>query len=87
MSEKKRSKLLSQAEAQAAKYEKVIVMAGLPASFEAEGFDRSHMRLPKEQDELIARLAAVNKNVVVVLAGGGAMEMPWAETRACRARL
>ena len=79
MSEKKRSKLLSQAEAQAAKYEKVIVMAGLPASFEAEGFDRSHMRLPKEQDELIARLAAVNKNVVVVLAGGGAMELPWAD--------
>ena len=79
LSEKKRLKLLSQAEAQAAKYEKVIVMAGLPASFEAEGFDRSHMRLPKEQDELIARLAAVNKNVVVVLAGGGAMELPWAD--------
>ena len=35
------------------------------------------MRLPGAQDELIARIAAVNPNTVVVLNAGSAVEMPW----------
>lgn len=54
-----------------------VIFAGLPDSFECEGYDRSHMRLPKCQDELIARVANVQPNTVVVLHVGSPVEMPW----------
>lgn len=58
--------------------ELVIVFAGLPDSFESEGYDRTHMRLPQCQDRLIEQLCEVNQNVVVVLQNGSPVEMPWA---------
>jgi len=61
-------------EAQAA-----VIFAGLPDSFESEGYDRSHMRLPDCQNELIRRVAAVQKNTVVVLHCGSPVECPWAD--------
>ena len=73
----KREKLLEQACELAAKYKNIVIMAGLPPKYEAEGFDRENMRLPDEQNELIRRVCEVNPNVTVVLSGGGAMEMPW----------
>ena len=73
----KQEKLYEQACELAAKYKNIVIMAGLPPKYEAEGFDRRHMRLPEEQNELINRVCAVNPNVTVVLSGGGAMEMPW----------
>ena len=51
----------------AAEADAAVIFAGLPESFESEGFDRSHMRLPESQNNLIARVAAVQKNTVVVL--------------------
>lgn len=57
-----------------------IIFAGLPDSFESEGYDRSHMRLPECQDRLIARVAAVQPNTVVVLHNGSPVECPWAES-------
>lgn len=59
--------------------EKIVVFAGLPDSFESEGYDRRHMRLPQCQDQLIQRLTALGKPVVVVLQNGSPVEMPWAE--------
>ena len=55
-----------------------VVFAGLPESFESEGADRRHMRLPDCQNNLIARIAAVQKNTVVVLHTGAPVECPWA---------
>lgn len=55
----------------------VVVLAGLPNIYEAEGYDRIHMGLPKGQNELIQRVAEVNPNTVVVLFAGGPVEMPW----------
>lgn len=54
-----------------------VIFAGLPDSFESESFDRRHMKLPACQDRLIKRVAAVQKNTVVVLANGSPVEMPW----------
>lgn len=54
-----------------------VVVAGLPDSFESEGYDRSHMSMPESHNELISEIAAVNENVVVVLMGGSPLEMPW----------
>ena len=69
-----------QAAAEAAKSRKVAVIAvGLPENYESEAFDREHLRLPRDYDLLVERVAEVNENTVVVLFGGGAMELPWAD--------
>lgn len=44
---------------------------------DAEGADRKTMALAFDQDKLINTLLAVNKNIVVVLCSGNAVEMPW----------
>ena len=56
-----------------------VIFAGLPDSFESEGGDRRHMHLPDCQNNLIARVAAVQKNTVVVLHTGSPVECPWAD--------
>ncbi|HET8929996.1 MAG TPA: glycoside hydrolase family 3 C-terminal domain-containing protein, partial [Acidimicrobiales bacterium] len=48
----------------------VVVFAGLPASYESEGFDRTDLALPDEQLRLIEALGAARSDVVVVLANG-----------------
>lgn len=55
----------------------VVIAAGLPDSYESEGFDREHMRLPQEQNELIEKIAQKNQNITVLLYGGAPVEMPW----------
>jgi beta-glucosidase len=52
----------------------VILCMGFGPSTESEALDRT-FRLPKGQDEFIEQLAAVNKNVLVVLNAGGNVEM------------
>ena len=61
----------------AKKVSKVVVFAGLPESFESEGYDRSHMDLPSVQNKLITELLTFNSNVVVVLHNGSPVTMPW----------
>ncbi|CAN5792035.1 glycoside hydrolase family 3 C-terminal domain-containing protein [soil metagenome] len=48
----------------------VLLFLGLPASYESEGYDRTHLDLPAEQLALLAAVAEVNDRVVVVLANG-----------------
>lgn len=63
---------------EAAKKAKVaVVFAGLPDSYESEGYDRTHMRMPECQNRLIEAVAAANPNTVVVLHNGSPVEMPW----------
>jgi beta-glucosidase len=55
----------------------VILCMGFGPATESEALDRT-FQLPKGQDEFIEQLAAVNKNVVVVLNAGGNVDMtPW----------
>ncbi len=62
----------------AAKGAKVaVVFAGLPDSYESEGYDRAHMAMPASQNALIEAVAAANPNTVVVLHNGSPVEMPW----------
>ncbi|MBR3107866.1 MAG: glycoside hydrolase family 3 C-terminal domain-containing protein [Clostridia bacterium] len=62
----------------AAKAAKVaVVFAGLPDSYESEGYDRTHMAMPACQNKLIEAVAAANPNTVVVLYNGSPVEMPW----------
>lgn len=57
----------------------VIFVGGLNKNWfqDSEGDDRQSMQLPYNQDKLIAELSKVNKNVIVVLCSGNAVEMPW----------
>lgn len=54
-----------------------VVVCGLNQDWESEGDDRPNLNLPLRSNELIERIAAVNKNTVVVLQGGSALAMPW----------
>ena len=56
-----------------------IVVAGLPEIYESEAFDREYMGLPEGHNRMIEAVAAENPNTVVVLLGGSAMELPWAD--------
>ena len=60
----------------------VLLYLGLPEIFESEGMDRSHMRLPANQNHLLEAVAAVNSKVVVVLSGGSPVELPWCDQAA-----
>lgn len=57
-----------------------VIVAGLPDSYESEGFDRENMKMPEGHNRMIETVAAANPNTVVVLLGGSAMELPWFDT-------
>jgi beta-glucosidase len=56
-----------------------LIFAGLSGEWESEGFDRPNIDLVGQQDELIARVAAANKQTIVVLNTGSPIAMPWLE--------
>ena len=76
--EREAAELARQAEA-------VILFLGIPECFESEGLDRDHLALPDNQVRALEAVAQANPNVVVVLAGGGALELPWLDR--CKALL
>lgn len=57
----------------------VIFFGGLNKNFQqdCEGDDRKNMDLPFGQNELIAKLLQVNKNLGIVIISGNAVSMPW----------
>ena len=67
----------------AGRAEAVLLFLGLPEAAEAEGMDRPRMALPENQLELFERVADANSNVAVILSGGSAVELPFADR--CRA--
>lgn len=70
-------KLEAEAIQAAQKAEVAVIFAGLPDSFESEGYDRSHLNLPECQNRLIEKIADVQPNIVVVLHNGSPVIMPW----------
>ncbi len=56
-----------------------IIVAGLPESFESEGYDRMHMRVPDSHIALIDAVCAVQPNTVVILLNGSPVELPFAD--------
>ncbi len=72
--------LVSEAVKAAESAEIAIVFAGLPNSYESEGFDRADMKMPEGHVRLIEEVAKANPNTVVVLCCGSAVECPWADS-------
>ena len=69
--------MIAEAVAAAKKAKVAVVFAGLPDSYESEGYDRTHMRIPDCQNRLIEAVAEANPRTVVVLHNGSPVEMPW----------
>jgi beta-glucosidase len=65
--------LLTEAERVAGSADTVVMVIGLPAADESEGFDRTHMNLPANQLAALKAVAAVNPDVVVVLVNGSSV--------------
>ncbi|ODQ80945.1 glycoside hydrolase family 3 protein [Babjeviella inositovora NRRL Y-12698] len=61
----------------ASKADKVIMCIGLSHEWEAEGFDRKDLSLPGYTNQLVAEVAKVNSNIVVVNQSGTPIDMPW----------
>ncbi|WP_228001640.1 beta-glucosidase [Nocardia australiensis] len=57
--------------------EVAVIVVGTTEQIESEGFDRTDLRLPGRQDELVAAVAAVNPRTIVVVNSGSPVEMPW----------
>ncbi|MFS1297683.1 glycoside hydrolase family 3 C-terminal domain-containing protein [Streptosporangium longisporum] len=57
----------------------VIVVVGTTEEIESEGADRTHLRLPGRQDELVRAVAAANPATVVIVNSGGPVDLPWRE--------
>src|SRR5699024_3135935 len=68
--EREAAELARQAEA-------VILFLGIPECAESAGLDRDPLALPDNQSGALGVGAQANPDVVGVLAGGGALELPW----------
>ena len=55
----------------------VLLCMGLDEIKESEGIDRADMKLAENQLALLAAVAAVNPNVVVLLSAGSSLESAW----------
>ena len=55
----------------------VLYFFGLNEASESEGLDRTHLRIPNNQVELLEKLSKVNENIVGIISAGSCVEMPW----------
>lgn len=69
--------LVAEAIELARKADVVLYCFGLNEISETEGLDRSHMRIPRNQINVLERITAIQPNIVGILSGGSAIEMPW----------
>lgn len=74
---KKKKKLRNEAIELAKKADVVVMYLGLDEVTEAEGLDRQNLHLENNQLELVKDIKALDKEIVVVLSCGSAVEMPF----------
>ena len=69
--------LLEEAVKIAKQSDAVVLVVGTNSDWETEGNDRKSLGLPCDQDVLIKKVLAANKNSVLVLNTGSPVSMPW----------
>ena len=69
--------MMSEAAELAKKADYVLLYIGLDEIAESEGLDRHTLALPECQVQALEAVSAANKNVIVVMSAGSAVEMPW----------
>ena len=55
----------------------VLYFFGLDEMSESEGLDRTHMRIPQVQIDVLRAMAEINPNIVGVISAGSSIEMEW----------
>ncbi|MCA5892170.1 glycoside hydrolase family 3 C-terminal domain-containing protein [Isoptericola sp. NEAU-Y5] len=68
---------LAVAAAAASAADVAVVVVGTTHEVESEGFDRTGLALPGNQDELVRRVLAANPRTVVVVNAGAPVVLPW----------
>ena len=71
--------LLEEARSAASQADVAVVFAGLPDSYESEGFDRNSLEMPAGHNQLIEAVSKAQPRTIVVLMNGSAMTMPWVD--------
>lgn len=74
-----RPDLIKEAVEKTANVDTILIFTGLTDYVESEGCDRENMQLPENQLALIDALVNTGKKIIVVLFGGGVVELPFAE--------
>ena len=74
------SALLSEAIKAAEGADVVLYFFGLDEMSESEGLDRTHMRIPQVQIDVLRAMAKVNPNIVGVISAGSSIEMEWEDS-------
>ncbi|MFI9804880.1 beta-glucosidase H [Streptomyces sp. NPDC052301] len=69
--------LIAEAVEAARNADTAVVMVATTDRVESEGFDRTDLKLPGRQDDLVRAVAAANPNTVVVVNSGSPVELPW----------
>ncbi|MEN2739535.1 glycoside hydrolase family 3 C-terminal domain-containing protein [Microbacterium sp. X-17] len=70
-------RLIAEAVAQASSADVAVVVVGTNSRVESEGYDRSDLRLPGKQDDLVRAVLAANPRTAVVVNAGSPVELPW----------
>ena len=69
--------LIAEAVAAAEAADVAVVVVGTNSKVESEGYDRTDLRLPGRQDDLVHAVAATGTPTIVVVNSGSPVEMPW----------
>lgn len=75
-------RLIADAVAAAASAEVAVVVVGTNSRVESEGYDRSDLRLPGRQDDLVRAVLEANPRTVVLVNAGSPVELPWRDNAA-----
>ena len=73
----------AEAVAAAATADVAVVVVGSTEEVESEGWDRTDLALPGDQDELVRAVLAVQPRTVVVVNAGAPMVLPWLDRARC----
>ncbi|MFF9318968.1 glycoside hydrolase family 3 protein [Streptomyces sp. NPDC014735] len=71
------AELIAEAVEAARTADAAVVVVGTTERVESEGFDRTSLKLPGHQDDLVRAVAAVNPHTVVIVNSGSPVELPW----------
>ncbi|WP_349429000.1 glycoside hydrolase family 3 C-terminal domain-containing protein [Microbacterium sp. LWS13-1.2] len=74
--------LITEASRAAAAADVAVVVVGTNSRVESEGCDRTDLKLPGRQDDLVRAVIAANTRTIVVVNSGSPVEMPWREEAA-----
>jgi beta-glucosidase len=74
--------LLREAVAAAERAQVAVVVVGTNSQIESEGFDRTDLRLPGRQDDLVRAVIATGTPTIVIVNAGASVLLPWRDEAA-----